>query len=71
MPEIIMYDTGNGNRLYIPAIVCHLPSTNSIARIKPAYVTETDTIPSNALKVKYTSNESAKKSAKPEGGKIH
>lgn len=55
-----MYETGKGNKLYIPAMVCHFPSTNSIAKIKPAYVTDTDTIPSSALSVKYTSKESAK-----------
>lgn len=36
MPEIIIYEIGNGNKLYMPAIVRHLPSTNSMANIKPA-----------------------------------
>lgn len=49
----------------MPAIVCHLPSTNSIANIRPAYVTDTDTRPSNARKMRYNSKESAKYSANP------
>lgn len=49
----------------MPAIVCHLPSTNSIANIRPAYVTDTETRPSNALRMRYNSKESAKYNAKP------
>lgn len=65
MPDIIIYDTGNGNKLYIPAIVFHFPSTNSIARIRPAYVTDTETRPSNPRNAKCNSNEFGKYRAIP------
>lgn len=57
MPEIIIYETGNGNKLYIPAIVRHLPSTNSMANINPAYVTDTDTKPNRPRNAKCTRND--------------
>lgn len=56
MPEIIMYETGNGNKLYMPAIVRHFPSTNSMASMRPAYVTDTDTKPSSPRIAKCTPN---------------
>lgn len=52
MPEIMMYESGSGNKLYIPAIVRQMPSTYSMANISPAYVTETDAMPSSARKIK-------------------
>lgn len=66
MPAIIIYETGNGNKLYMPAIVRHRPSTNSMARIRPAYVTETETIPSNARNTKWTRNDVGTYKAKPD-----
>lgn len=60
-----MYDIGSGKRLYMPAIVRHLPSTYSIAKIKPEYVTDTETRPSNALNVIYISKDWAKYNARP------
>lgn len=65
MPEMSIYDTGNGNKLYIPAIVLHLPSTNSMAKMRPAYVTDTETNPSNTRKAKYNSKELANGNAIP------
>lgn len=65
-----MYEMGNGNRLYIPAIVRHLPSTYSMARMRPAYVTDTETNPSRALNTKKNSNESAKYNANPVDEKV-
>lgn len=65
MPDINMYETGSGNKLYMPAIVFHLPSTNSMARIKPAYVTDTETSPSRPRRAKCSSNEFGKYSAMP------
>lgn len=65
MPDIIIYDTGSGNKLYIPAIVFHFPSTNSMARIKPAYVTDTDTNPRRPRKARNNSNEFGKHNANP------
>lgn len=60
-----MYDIGSGKRLYMPAMVRHLPSTYSIAKMSPAYVTDTDTRPSSALNVIYNSKDWAKNSARP------
>lgn len=57
MPEIIMYETGNGNKLYMPAMVRHLPSTNSMANMRPAYVTDTDTKPSSPRIANSTPND--------------
>lgn len=65
MPDIIIYETGNGNKLYIPAMVRHLPSTNSIAKIRPAYVTDTDTSPKIPRRAKCTWNDVGKYSAIP------
>lgn len=53
MPEISIYEIGSGNKLYMPAIVRHFPSTYSIARIRPEYVTDTETKPNKALNVMY------------------
>lgn len=50
----------------MPAIVRHLPSTNSMARIRPAYVTETDTSPNRPRKAKCIWNDVGKYNAKPE-----
>lgn len=60
-----MYEIGNGNKLYIPAMVRHLPSTNSIAKIRPAYVTDTDTKPSNPRNAKCTGYDNGMYSANP------
>lgn len=65
MPEIIMYDTGNGNKLYMPAIVRHFPSTNSMANMRPAYVTDTDTRPSKPRIAKCTRNDNGMYSTNP------
>lgn len=65
MPEISIYETGNGNRLYIPAMVRHFPSTNSIANMSPAYVTDTDTKPSKPRNAKCTRNDNGMYSTKP------
>lgn len=48
MPDIMMYESGSGKRLYMPAIVRQTPSTYSIASMSPAYVTETDATPNIA-----------------------
>lgn len=47
-----MYESGSGNKLYIPAMVLQMPSTYSIANISPAYVTDTDDMPSSARRIK-------------------
>jgi hypothetical protein len=65
MPEIMMYESGSGNKLYIPAIVRQIPSTYSMANISPAYVTETDAMPSSARKIKYSINDCLKYNARP------
>lgn len=57
MPAIIMYETGNGNKLYMPAMVRHRPSTNSMAKMSPAYVTDTEKTPSRARNTKWTRND--------------
>uniref|UniRef100_A0A1B0A5B1 Uncharacterized protein n=1 Tax=Glossina pallidipes TaxID=7398 RepID=A0A1B0A5B1_GLOPL len=57
IPDISMYDIGSGNKLYMPAMVRHFPSTYSMASIRPEYVTDTETRPNKALKVIYISNE--------------
>lgn len=60
-----IYETGNGNKLYIPAIVRHLPSTNSMANMRPAYVTDTDTKPNKPRNAKCTRNDNGMHSTKP------
>lgn len=65
MPDMMMYESGSGNKLYIPAMVLQTPSTYSMAKIRPEYVTETDARPSSARNTKYISNESAKNRASP------
>lgn len=65
MPEIIMYETGNGNKLYMPAIVRHFPSTNSMANMRPAYVTDTDTKPSSPRIANSTPNDNGAYSKNP------
>lgn len=65
-----MYESGSGNKLYIPAIVRNFPSTYSIARISPEYVTDTDAIPRSARRTRYISNDSTKNSARPAERKV-
>lgn len=48
----MMYESGSGNKLYIPAIVRQMPSTYSIANISPEYVTDTDAMPNRARSTK-------------------
>lgn len=62
-----MYERGSGNKLYIPAIVRQMPSTYSMANISPAYVTDTEAMPSSARKIKYRINDCLKYNARPRG----
>lgn len=60
-----MYESGSGNKLYIPAIVLQIPSTYSMANMRPAYVTDTDDMPNSARKIKYNSKDCLKYNARP------